>query len=70
MLERENMNCIYCDGDREGFVRFLPKVNKGFNAYISKERMGTVRLIVSGANKKQGVFDIEFCPMCGKKLHN
>ena len=56
------MNCIYCDGDNEGFVRLLPKVNNGFNAYISKESMGTVRLIVSGTNKKQGVFDIEFCP--------
>lgn len=66
----ENKDCIYCDGDSEGHVRFLPKVNKGFNAFISKGSMGTVELIVTGSNKKQGVFDIEFCPMCGKKLHN
>lgn len=65
-----NKDCIYCDGDSEGYVRFLPKVNKGFNAFISKGSMGTVKLIVTGSNKKQGVFDIEFCPMCGKKLYN
>lgn len=60
------MNCSYCDGDRDGYVSFLPKINKGFNASVHRV-MNEPQLIVTGAHSK-GVFRINFCPMCGKAL--
>ena len=59
------MLCVYCDGDRDDYVSMLPKENKGFNAHIWKGI--TPRLVVTGEGKK-GIFKINFCPMCGKKL--
>ena len=61
------MYCEYCDGDRDGFVNFLPKAINGFNAYIYKGAMNDAKLCVTGVGKK-GSFNIIFCPMCGKKL--
>lgn len=60
------MNCLYCDGDRDDYVKFLPKANTGFNASIHKA-MNEARLVVTGEYRK-GVFRINYCPMCGKKL--
>lgn len=59
--------CDYCEADRDGYVKFLPKVLKGFNASIHKGSMNEARLFISGARQK-GSFNIKFCPMCGKKL--
>ena len=62
--------CEYCEEDKDGYVKFLPKCVKGFNAYIYKTRMNTSRsfLTIRGAYSKEGIFNINFCPMCGKKL--
>lgn len=62
-----SMNCEYCDGDSDGYVKFLPKALKGFNASVHKGSMNEVKLLISGAGQK-GSFNINFCPMCGKKL--
>lgn len=61
--------CEYCEEDKDGYVKFLPKCVRGFNAYIYKS-MNTPRLTIRGAYSKEGIFNINFCPMCGKKLVN
>ena len=58
-------NCNYCQGDRDGFFSYLPK----------KEGKGTARIFpkresleVSTPHKNVVVYDIKYCPMCGRKL--
>lgn len=61
------MNCDYCDGDRDGFVTRLPKRDVGFNAYVLKNGVLEPHLEITGAYKRVR-FNINYCPMCGKKL--
>lgn len=61
------MNCDYCVGDRDDYVKFLPKDNKGFNGCIRKSSIDKPKLIVTGT-LIEARFYINFCPMCGKKL--
>lgn len=61
------MNCDYCDGDRDDYVRLLPKFSKGFNAFVSKHNVDKPQLVVT-APYMEGIFLIHYCPMCGKKL--
>jgi hypothetical protein len=60
--------CLYCDGDSEGFVCYLPKAKefKG-NAMICESKWGS-KLIISLPFGKECEYSIEYCPMCGKKL--
>ena len=61
--------CVYCDGDSDDYVSYLPKLKKGFNAFISKVgHFGQPHIVVTGKYREQGEFAINFCPMCGKKL--
>lgn len=61
--------CKYCEGDRDDYVSFLPKLKKGCNAFVSTVgHMGQPHLVVSLRNYREGEFVINYCPMCGKKL--
>ena len=60
--------CKYCDGDRDAYVSFLPKLKKGCNAFVSTVgHMGRPHLVVTTRNDR-GEFVINYCPICGKKL--
>lgn len=59
--------CEYCTGDKGGYVKELPKQNKGFNAYVWDYGLNSPYLEVTGERNK-GIFSINFCPMCGKEL--
>lgn len=61
-------NCEYCDGDRDDFVKELPKANKGFNGYVWKYGMDAPHLVFTAKGHHKCVFNINYCPMCGKKL--
>ena len=64
------MNCLYCNGDTEGFASHLPKFGKGNgNAYVIKSVYGS-KLIVSLPYGKKLNYQIQYCPMCGEKLNN
>ena len=52
------MGCEYCEEDKDGYVKFLPKSLKGFNASIHKGSMNEVKLHISGAGQK-GSFNIK-----------
>jgi hypothetical protein len=61
--------CRYCDGDRDDFVKPLPKLRTGFNAFISKVgHFSQPHIVITGKYYGQGEFAINYCPMCGKKL--
>ena len=61
--------CVYCDDDRDDFVKPLPKLKKGFNAFISKVgHFGQPYIAITGKYYGKGEFAINYCPMCGKKL--
>lgn len=59
--------CEYCTGDKDGYVKPLPKANKGFNAYVWKYGMEPPYIVVTGSGRK-GIFKINNCPMCGAAI--
>lgn len=61
------MNCEYCNGDRDGYVAFLPKTGTGFNAFVWKDGRTLPHIAVSGRGGRSN-FLINYCPMCGKRL--
>lgn len=61
------MNCKYCQGDREGFVNYLPKMHGKGNAYLAKGNdLGFLK--VSAPYGNAIAYRINYCPMCGRKL--
>ena len=54
--------CEYCTTDRDGYVSHLPRVGTG-NAHIRGRA-----IVVSGPNRTNLDIEINFCPMCGRKL--
>ena len=61
--------CEYCMEDRDGYVSYLPKLKKGFNAFICYVGFfGKPHIRVSGKYYNDGAFEIKYCPMCGRKL--
>lgn len=61
------MNCAYCQGDRDGFVTALPQKKGQGKAYIFDSFWGA-ELSISLPYKKKNVYEIKYCPMCGRKL--
>lgn len=62
-------NCLYCNGDTEGFVSQLPKIGKcNGQAAVIKSHWGS-KLIISLPFGKRCEYQIEYCPMCGQKLN-
>lgn len=62
------MSCDYCQGDRDGWVSFLPKQGKANgNATVIDDFWGAY-LSINLPYKKQLKYGIRFCPMCGRKL--
>ncbi len=62
------MNCDYCQGDADGFVTKLPQKSGQGSAYIFDSFWGAV-LRISLPFKKQCEYEINYCPMCGRKLN-
>ena len=60
--------CKYCEGDLYDYVSYLPKMKKGFNAFVcTVGHFGQPHIVVT-APRGYGEFAINYCPMCGKKL--
>lgn len=63
-------NCLYCKGDADGFVKYLPKIGRGNgNAVVHRSLWGS-KLLVSLPFGKKLEYEIHYCPMCGEKLNN
>lgn len=60
-------NCGYCHTDNEGFVR-LP-LEKHAHAYIWRSSVGKYGIELR-AGGWVGRVEINFCPMCGRRLSN
>lgn len=58
--------CEYCNFDRDGYIRLLPRKGKG-TAAVFPRREGT-RLLVTGPFKTQVSIPINYCPICGREL--
>ena len=66
--EGDRMNCDYCQGNRDGYISFLPKNEKyDGNAIVHDGFFGSY-ILISLPFKKKLKYDIKFCPMCGRKL--
>lgn len=62
--------CEYCEKEKMIFFKFIPKSNNERIVNIQKNR-----LVMSICKSTKGIFeedsiDINYCPMCGKKLES
>lgn len=62
------MNCDYCQGDHDGFVTKLPQKSGKGPAHIFDSFWGAT-LEISLPYKKKNQYEINYCPMCGRKLN-
>lgn len=59
------MTCEYCHEDRDGFVRGLEK-----NCHACIEWSNGKQLLVLRFGKERRSTEINFCPMCGRRLND
>ena len=62
------MNCIYCDGDKDGAFKFLPKCG-GIGRYCATVDKTCRKPVIKFVSMHEVYcYEILYCPMCGKSL--